>query len=97
MLFFALSGNYSYCALYINYFQKYLRYSSNNLLTPENCGHIPEPFPGSDFGYHGGSDIWVMKVRDNGEYISQIALESGYIGKCYGGTDFDQKLIQQKR
>ena len=61
-----------------------------NLLTPENCGHIPEPSPGSDIGYHGGSDIWVMKVRDNGEYISQVALENGYIGKCYGGTGFDQ-------
>ena len=65
--------------------------SSNcNLLTPENCGHIPEPSPGSDFGYHGGSDIWVLKIRDNGDFLSQISLESCNIGKCYGGTGFDQ-------
>ena len=61
-----------------------------NLLTPENCGHIPEPSPGSDFGYHGGSDIWVLKIRDNGNFLSQVSLESGNIGKCYGGTGFDQ-------
>ena len=65
--------------------------SSNcDLLNPENCGHIPEPSPGSDFGYHGGSDIWALKIRDNGNFLSQVSLENGIIGKCYGGTGFDQ-------
>ena len=61
-----------------------------NFITPENCGQIPEPSPSSNFGYHGGGDIWVVKIKDNGTSLTHVPMESGTIGKCYGGSNFDQ-------